>query len=190
IPQDAVIYRLIYDIREWHAGEPDWRKTREHIAAHYGYDKYGGNCHVVPNHALIHLGLLYGGDDFQRALMITNTAGWDTDCNSGNVGCLLGIKNGLAGINAGPDWRGPVADRLYLSSADGGRGITDAVTETGHIVNIGRALAGQPPLSPKNGARFHFSLPGSVQGFRSSDPARLTLENAGARGLALRYQAG
>ena len=43
--------------------------------------------------------------------MIVNTCGWDTDCNSGNVGCLLGIKNGLAGLDAGPDWRGPVADR-------------------------------------------------------------------------------
>ena len=32
--------------------------------------------------------------------MIVNTAGWDTDCNSGNVGCLLGIKNGLAGDRA------------------------------------------------------------------------------------------
>ena len=108
----------------------------------YGYDKYGGNCHMVPNHALIMLGLLYGDDDFQKALMIVNTGGWDTDCNSGNVGCLMGIKNGLAGIDAGPDWRGPVADRLYLPTADGGRAITDAVTETYHIVNIGRALAG------------------------------------------------
>ena len=85
---------------------------------------------MVPNHALIHLALLYGDDDFQKALMIVNTCGWDTDCNSGNVGCLMGIKNGLAGIEAGPDWRGPVADRLYLPTADGGRAITDAVRET------------------------------------------------------------
>ena len=84
----------------------------------------------MPNHALIILALLYGGNDFQKALMIANTAGWDTDCNSGNVGCLLGIKNGLAGIDAGPDWRGPIADRLYLSTADGGAAITDAVIET------------------------------------------------------------
>ena len=53
-------------------------------------------------------------------MLIVNTAGWDTDCNSGNVGCLLGIKNGLAGIDAGPDWRAPVADRMYISTADGG----------------------------------------------------------------------
>jgi hypothetical protein len=190
ISSDSVIYRLVNDVRAWHTALPDWRAARAQIAARYGYDRYPGNCHVVPNHALIHLGLLYGGDDFQRALMITNTAGWDTDCNSGNVGCLLGIKNALVGIEAGPDWRGPVADRLYLPGADGGRAITDAVTETYHLANLGRALAGQPPLAPKGGARFHFTLPGSVQGFHAADPsALLQLENGGALGLALRYHA-
>src|SRR3989304_949111 len=58
IPRDCVIYRLVNDVREWHAEFPDWRAARAHIAAHYGYDQYPGNCHVVPNHALIHLGLL------------------------------------------------------------------------------------------------------------------------------------
>src|SRR5262249_45453004 len=116
IPADSVIRRMIHDIREWHAHTPgDWQATRQKIAERYGYDTYGGNCHMVPNHALIIHALLHGDDDFQRSLMIVNTCGWDTDCNSGNVGCLLGIKNGLAGIDAGPDWRGPVADRLYLS---------------------------------------------------------------------------
>src|SRR5919112_6054077 len=149
IPPDSIIARLIYDVREWHAAEPDWRKTRELIVQHYGYDKFGGNCHMVPNHALIIHSLLHGDDDFRKSLMITNTAGWDTDCNSGNVGCLLGIKNGLGGFESGPDWRGPVADRLYLPTADGGRAITDAVTEAYHIVNIGRSLAGAPPVAPK-----------------------------------------
>jgi hypothetical protein len=121
--------------------------------------------------------------------MITNTAGWDTDCNSGNLGCLLGLRGGLAALEAGPDWRGPVADRLYLSTADGGRAITDAVTETYHLVDTGRALAGQPPLpAPKGGARFHFSLHGSLQGFQPEDPRRLALANAGARGLALHFR--
>ena len=137
--------------------------------AHYGYDKYGGSCHMVPNHALIIHALLHGEGDFQKSLMIVNTCGWDTDCNSANVGCLLGIRNGLAGIDNGPDWRGPVADRLYLPTADGGSSITDAVQETYRIVNIGRALQGETPLAPKDGARFHFSLPGSVQGFQLED---------------------
>jgi hypothetical protein len=130
--------------------------------------------------------------------MIVNTCGWDTDCNSGNVGCLMGIKNGLAGIDAGPDWRGPVADRLYLPAADGGRAITDAVTETYHVVNIGRALAGEEPLAPKDGARFHFELPGAVQGFRPEGSVEswgtVTVENVvghsqrGKRSLAIHYR--
>jgi ADP-ribosylglycohydrolase len=197
IPKDSVIFRMIDDIRQWHAEEKDWRKTRERIAESYGYHKYGGNCHMVPNHALIIHALLHGEDDFQRSLMIVNTCGWDTDCNSGNVGCLLGIKNGLAGIDVGPDWRGPVVDRMYIPTADGGRTITDAVTETYNIVNIGRALAGEAPVAPKDGARFHFELPGSVQGFQpdADIDARgtATLANVGGhseggqRSLAIRY---
>ncbi len=166
IPKESVIYRLIADLRDWHAEFPDWHQSFRQIVANYGYDKYGGNCHIVPNHALILLGLLYGEGDFQKSLMITNTAGWDTDCNSGNLGCLMGIRNGLASFELGPDWRGPVADRLYLPTADGGRVISDALIESYALANRGRALQGLPPLAPKGGARFHFELPGAVQGFQ------------------------
>ena len=168
-------------------------RSRERIAGLYNYENYGGNCHMVPNHALIILGLLYAQDDFQEAMKVVNTSGWDTDCNSGNLGCLLGIKNGLAGLDVGPDWRGPVADRLYLAAADGGRAITDAVIETTYIVNIGRALQDVAPLAPKNGARFHFDLPGSVQGFRAESDL-VTIENVeghsqnGDRALALNFK--
>ncbi|MEM8860855.1 MAG: ADP-ribosylglycohydrolase family protein [Chloroflexota bacterium] len=195
IPADSVIARMINDIREWRAKEPDWRKARELIEAHYGYDKYGGNCHMVPNHGLIIHSLLYGEDDFQKSLMIVNTSGWDTDCNSGNVGCLLGIKNGLAGIDAGPDWRGPVADRLYIPTADGGSSINDAVTVTYDIVNTAMQMVQEPPIQPKNGSRFHFEMPGSVQGFQIEESiaskGSATLENVadhsqlGERSLAI-----
>ncbi len=198
IPGDSIIYRMIEDIREWHAQEPDWHRARKLLAERYGYDTYGGNCHMVPNHGLIIFSLLYGDDDFQKSLMIVNTAGWDTDCNSGNLGCLLGIKNGLAGIESGPDWRGPVADQLFLPTADGGRAISDAVSESIHLVNMGRALQGLEPIAPKSGARFHFELPGSVQGFRSEDsPAArntVVVENvegfseSGSHALAVHYQ--
>jgi ADP-ribosylglycohydrolase len=198
IPKDSIIAYMINDIRNWHAKEPDWHKARELLAERYGYDTYGGNCHMIPNHGLIIFSLLYGDDDFQKSLMIVNTAGWDTDCNSGNVGCLLGIKNGLAGINQGPDWRGPIADRLFLPTADGGRAISDAVAETYHLVNMGRALHNLEPVVAKDGARFHFELPGAVQGFVSEDSiaARdvISIENvegcstSGNHSLAIHYQ--
>src|SRR5579871_4606788 len=124
---------------------------------------------MIPNHALIIHALLHGEGDFQKSLMIVNTCGWDTDCNSGNVGCILGIRNGLSALSEGPDWRGPVADRLYLPTVDGGRCVTDAVSEALTIVNIGRALQGAAPIAPKEGARFHFTFPGSVQGFHAPE---------------------
>lgn len=198
IPRESLIYRLIAELRKLRQYEPDWRKAREYIESHYGYDKYGGNCHMIPNHALIILALLYGDNDFQKTLMIVNTCGWDTDCNSGNVGCIMGIKNGLAGLEAGPDWRGPVADRMFLPTAEGGSAITDALNEAVKIINIARTIQGQEAYCPKNGARFHFNLPGAVQGFREEDSpdsrGLLIVENAlldpatGQRALALRYQ--
>jgi ADP-ribosylglycohydrolase len=169
IPKDSTIYRMIADIREIHAVESDWHKGRTRMAKLYNYENYCGNCHMVPNHGLIILGLLYGDSDFSQSMLVVNTAGWDTDCNSGNLGCLLGIKDGLATFDQGKNWRGPVADRLYMPAADGGRSISDAVIETQHIVNIGRAIAGEAPIKPKGDARFHFEYSGSVQGFRPGD---------------------
>ncbi len=189
IPADSLIAKMVADIRGWVKADGNWRTTRERIEAEYGYAKYGGNCHMIPNHALIHLALLYGRGDFRESLMIVNTSGWDTDCNSANVGCILGIRGGLAGIDgSGYDWRGPVADKLYIPTADGGRTVSDAVRETTVIVNHGRLLAGEEPVFPKDGARFHFSLPGSVQGFKpEGDTTRLI--NEAAR-LAIRWQGG
>lgn len=198
VPRESLISTMIDQIREWHAAEPDWRAARDSLDRVYGYDVYGGNCHMIPNHGLIMLSLLYGDDDFQKSLMVVNTAGWDTDCNSGNLGCLMGIKNGLAGIDAGPDWRGPVADRLFLPTADGGRAISDAAQEAIRLVNMGRKLAGEGPLEPKRGARFHFEMAGSMQGFVSDDSTEaegvIDLENVeghsetGSRSLAIRFR--
>ena len=169
IPADSVIRRLIDDLRDWHAQDADWRAARERLEAVYGYDKYGGNCHMVPNHGLIVLALLHGNDDFSETLKIINTSGWDTDCNSGNVGCLMGIKNGLAGIDAGLerglDWRTPVADRIYVSSADPTWGVSDCVLESQYIINTARRMSGEAPWAPKHDAQFHFEMPDSLQGF-------------------------
>jgi len=197
IPGDSTICRVIDDLCEWRDQTDDWRQAYRKLAAGYGYDRYGGGCHVVPNHGVVILSLLWGEGDFQKTMMIVNTCGWDTDCNSGNAGCIMGIRGGLDGIDAGPDWRGPVADRLLLPTADGGRCITDAAREAVAIANVGRALAGEEAVAPKEGARFHFELPGSVQGFRGDEtpPCRgvVSLANVaghsarGRRALAVRF---
>ncbi len=167
MPDDCLIARLHRDVRDWAAAAgDDWRKTLAKIQANYGYDKFGGGCHMVPNHAVMVMAWAHEPDDFQRSLMITNTAGWDTDCNSGNVGCLMGVKGGLAGIAAGPDWQGPFADRILIPTAEGTRGISDCLREADLLAAIGRKVMGWPDAPAlKGGARFHFSLAGSRHGF-------------------------
>ena len=198
IPENSLIRRMIEDLRELHDREPDWRKAFSYFSQHYGYEKYGGNCHMVPNHGLIIFSFLYGDDNFQKTMMIVNTLGWDTDCNAGNLGCLMGIKNGLEGINNGPDWRGPVSDMMYLPTADGGRSISDAATEAVYLANTGRQFHGLAPLVYKNGARFHFELADSVQGFNCENSivskGTATVSNVlghsihGTRSLAIQYK--
>ncbi len=170
IPPGSLIYQIIEDMTAWHAENGrDWRRCLRKIEDRYGYDTYGGNCHVVPNFAVVLLGLLYSDNDFQKAQMVTNTAGWDTDCNAANVGCIMGIKNGLDGINSRVDFRSPVADRIYLPTADGGRCITDALQEANRVANLGRVLRGEKPVRFDGGARFHFDMPGALQGFHAED---------------------
>ena len=64
----------------------------------------------MPNHAVMVMAWAHAPDDFQRALMIANTAGWDTDCNAANVGSVMGLVVGLEGINRDYDFQSPFAD--------------------------------------------------------------------------------
>jgi ADP-ribosylglycohydrolase len=165
IPADSTIAKMNRYLLDLRSREPDWHAARAQFARIYNYENYPGGCHMVPNHGVIMLALLWGDGDFSRSLMIANTCGWDTDCNSGNVGCILGLRNGLDGID--PKWRTPVADRMYLPTAEGGSCVTDAAREAVYLANVARQMRGLSPIELKGGARYHFALPGSVQGFTS-----------------------
>jgi len=167
VPKDAIIRRMAEDLYEQRSKSDRWEEGYRLLHRAYGYDKYRGACHVVPNHGLILMTLMYAPDSFQKAMMIVNTSGWDTDCNSANVGCIMGIHLGLDGFEGGPDYRGPVRDQVYLPTADGGSCMSDAAREAYKMANRGRKLAGEPALAPKAGARYHFELPGATQGFRA-----------------------
>lgn len=155
--------QAIGDVRAMCAKEDDWRKVRTLLDADYGYDQYPGPCHIIPNHTMVLASLLLGGDDFQRSIMIATSAGWDTDCNAGNVGCLNGIRLGLEGIAAGADFRTPVADSMLVVTADGGSCVTDAVQQTRSIIQAGAAYRNEAIEKPQ--PRYGFEFKGATQGF-------------------------
>ncbi len=186
---DPRLTRLVEDVRSACAASTDWRQARDWIEAHHGYRLYPGNSPIATNHAAVLMGLLMGGDDFHRSILISTSAGWDTDSNTGNLGCLNGIRLGLAGLNAGVDLRRAVADRLYAVSADGGDCVTDAVRETRRLTRsrariYGHACAMRMP-------RFRFEYAGSVQGFMPHGPstrqALTGISNDTGGGLTVSY---
>jgi len=154
---------VVDQLRNQCAKTDDWHQVRAWIAGNHGYDHYEGPCHMVPNHAIVLMALMMAGDDFGRSLKIATTAGWDTDCNAGNVGCLNGIRLGLAALDKGPDLRGPVSDFMYVVTADGAAGITDAVQQTRTIVAAANALNDEP--APAIRPKYGFDYPGATQGF-------------------------
>ncbi len=154
---------LIEDVRRICQGESDWRRARARLDERHGYHCYAGPCPMATNHAAVLMALLLGGDNFQRSVMIAASAGWDTDCNAGNVGCLNAIRLGLDAITSGVDLRTPVADRMYVVTADGGSCVTDAVIQTRRILRAAARYAGQAPPAPA--PRFGFEFRGARQGF-------------------------
>lgn len=161
---DKRLLSVIDDVRDACNSLDSWRQVRDHIELHHGYSVYPGPCHMVPNHAAVVACLTLGGDSFQRSIELASSMGWDTDCNAGNVGALNGIRLGLSGIDAGADFRAPVADRLLVVTAAGGATVSDAVLETRNIVEAAEKLDGGENRD-QTMARFQWEFPGSTQGW-------------------------
>ena len=69
--------------------------------------------HVLPNAGIIVLSLLYGQDHedrFGRPLCLAAMMGYDTDCNCGNLGTIMGTILGEKAIPA--KWKDPLQDRF------------------------------------------------------------------------------
>lgn len=160
-PWSERLHRLVDDVRAYCRQEQDWRVVRDWLDEAYGYHLYPGNCHVVPNFALMLASVLLGGDSFSKALEIVISSGWDTDCNAGNICCFNAIRLGLEALDS--HWRDPCHDRFYVISSLGCRCTADAATETARILAIHNRIYGMPQA--KRQMRYSFHLPGSTQGF-------------------------
>ncbi|NLX69437.1 MAG: ADP-ribosylglycohydrolase family protein [Clostridiales bacterium] len=172
IPQDCEYARMTRDVIAFYKKHPDnWRDCFKFVKANYGYDRYPGVCHIIPNSAVIVLSLLYSKGDFSRAINICNMCGWDTDCNVGNVGTIVGVLNGLDGIDC-DKWRKPINDFLACSSVVGSLNIMELPGVAAYIAKLAYKIAGEEypdgwqDILEGRAARFHFEFPGSTHAFR------------------------
>ena len=173
IPEDCAYAGMAREVlRFWREDKTgDWRDCLAFVQEHFGYDRYPGSCHIIPNAAVMILALLYGRDDFTRTLCICNMCGWDTDCNVGNLGTVMGVRAGLAGIDYGR-WRRPVNDLLICSGTMGSLNIMDVPYGASYMARWAFALAGAElpgrwkDLLENHPESCHFEYPGSTHAMR------------------------
>lgn len=69
----------------------------------------------LPNAALMGIALAYGEGDVTRTIRLAAHLGWDSDCNAGTLGALLGAVGGPEAFPEG--WRRRLGDRLRVAIA-------------------------------------------------------------------------
>ena len=172
IPEECEYAKVVLDVIRFYDSSPgSWRECFKYIYENYGYDKYPGNCHIIPNTAVMILALLYGEGDFSDTLNICDMCGWDTDCNVGNVATIMGVRNGLSGIDY-HKWRKPINDFLVCSSVIGSLNIMDIPYGASYIVKMAYKVAGKNIPKPwktiieQRIHSCHFEYPGSTHAIR------------------------
>jgi ADP-ribosylglycohydrolase len=173
IPLDCEYARVTGAVIDFYKNNPDdFRKCRDYLKDNWGYDRYPGVCHMIPNAGVCILSLLYGQGDVSRTVEIATMCGWDTDCNAGNVGTIIGVARGIEGIK--DNYRRPINDMVVASSISGYLNIIDVPTFSKELAILGYRLAKEePPTSiisnNQENLYFDFNLPGATHGFRSSN---------------------
>ncbi len=182
IPPESLYYAVVSAVEQFHKENPgDWRACYQMLVREWGYDRYPGVCHIIPNAGVCVLAMLYGGGDFARTIETAVMCSWDTDCNAGNVGTILGVMSGIRGIPA--HYRKPVNDSLILSGISGYLNILDAPAYAREIAAFGLRSRGEKLPSGWKQAKdgtlwFDFDLPGATHGFEVSDSFFCSIEQS------------
>ncbi|GAB6109424.1 ADP-ribosylglycohydrolase family protein [Fusibacter bizertensis] len=185
IPTDCTYAQVVRAVMDFHRESPeDFRTCLKFLQSNWGYDKYTGVCHIIPNAGVCVLSMLYG-ENFNRTVEIATMCGWDTDCNAGNVGTIMGIACGLDAI--GRHYRTPINDGVVLSGISGYLNILDIPTYAKELVLLGYRLEKKAPpkelldsFKPSE-VYFDFELPGSTHNFRVSNPTFCSLRHSTER---------
>ena len=117
IPENSRVARSVKIVLDSFDKGIDWKKTRELLIDD---SKDLGWFQAPMNVGFVILGMLYGGCDFKKSMIIAIDCGDDTDCTGATVGATLGIMYGLKGIPA--DWREHIGDDIITLSVIKGNG--------------------------------------------------------------------
>lgn len=186
IPADSIYARVSRAVLRFHDSNPnDWRACRDMLTAEWGYERYPGVCHIIPNAGVLVMALIYGQGDLPRTVEIATMAGWDTDCNAGNAGAIVGT---LQQVQPGWDkYRKPINDFVVASGVTGTINVVDIPSFARELTVLALRLQGReaPALwvedFERRGVRFDFDAPGATHGFRTEPFNQISVKASAER---------
>lgn len=106
-----VTSRLAADVRKGMEIARKAASERELVSRLWDGFSHYDPVHTNNNAAIVAASLIYGDNDFEKAVVTSVSCGMDTDCNGATVGSIMGAKLGAAALPAG--WTAPLNDTLY-----------------------------------------------------------------------------
>ncbi len=174
IPSDSLYNKLINDVVQFYEQHPEnYELCRQYLEDNWGYDKYTGVCHIIPNAGVCVLSLLYGEGNLDRTIEIATMCAWDTDCNAGNVGTIIGVYEGLEGVS--PKYRNPINDNIILSGVVGSWNTMDIPNFISELAYWSYKVNNKEIPEFINSDKkigkidFDFEFPGATHGFRTDN---------------------
>ena len=112
IPKDCGIARVVHTTLQAFDKGLTWKEARDEILRHHrgkykandaadrekGFETGALGYDVPSNIGITILGLLYGGDNFDKMICTTVNCGEDTDCTGATAGSIFGIMRGAKAI--------------------------------------------------------------------------------------------
>ncbi|MEM1483622.1 ADP-ribosylglycohydrolase family protein [Oscillospiraceae bacterium PP1C4] len=173
-------YQVVSHMLQCRQEEKTWEEAFSVLREHYWTDHYPGICHIIPNAGILALALAYGDGNYTKTLEIVNLCGFDTDCNAGNAGAIVGVFSGIAanGTDNGIPKKliTPIRDIVLASGITGSLNISTISDHTLQFCKAGYELAEEEMPQPYLGywkelaegqlRRAHFEFPHAIHGFR------------------------
>lgn len=113
IPSTSRLYEAVMKIYDGFKNGVTVDECFDIIHAEYDEHTDHGWCHTISNAMIVTAALLYGGGDFGKSICCAVGMAFDTDCNGATVGSILGMRNGIDGID--DYWKKPVNGKIHTS---------------------------------------------------------------------------
>ena len=116
IPSDCRFSTYIKKTIECYDNGMDWKDTWKILVDMALDDPELGWFQAPADVSFAIMGLLYGGNDFKKGMLITLNCGDDADCSCGTYGSIMGIMHGMSIIP--DDWMEYIGDEIVTKCID------------------------------------------------------------------------